>query len=259
MPESPTEPPRRARYAPRGDLLADRVVLVSGAGDGIGRIAAVTFARFGAHLILLGRTTAKLEAVCDRIGASATQPFIAPFDLGETEYAPYEALAAAVEEQFGRLDGLLHNAGVLGPRTALEHVDAQAWHDVIQVNLTSQFLLTKALLPLLQRSQDASVVFTSSSVGRKGRAYWGPYAVSKFGVEGLMEVLADELENTSRIRCNSLNPGATRTSMRALAYPAEDPAGLPTPEQHMDLYLYLMGPDSQGVTGQRYDAQDSSP
>lgn len=231
------------------------MVLVTGAGDGIGRIAAQTFARFGAQLILLGRTVSKLEAVYDGICAHGVEPFIAPFDLASADYADYATLAAAVDTQFGRLDGLLHNASILGPRLPLEHVEPAAWQEVMQVNLGSEFLLTKALLPLLQRSQDASIIFTSSGVGRKGRAYWGPYAVSKFGVEGLMEVLADELENTSNIRCNSINPGRTRTRMRALAYPAEDPATLPTPEAHMNLYLYLMGPDSKGVTGQPFDAQ----
>ena len=140
------------------------------------------------------------------------------------------------------MDGLLHNAGILGPRVPLEHVEPSAWQEVIHVNLTSEFLMTKALLPLLQRSDDASIVFTSSGVGQRGRAYWGPYAVSKFGVEGLMQVWADELENTSHIRCNSLDPGGTRTSMRAQAYPAEDPLSLPIADEHMNLYLYLMGP-----------------
>jgi NAD(P)-dependent dehydrogenase (short-subunit alcohol dehydrogenase family) len=242
-------------YAPRTDLLSGRIVLVTGAGDGIGRVAAESFAAFGAQVILLGRTTSKLEATYDSVQAKGPEPFIAPFDLHETDEGPYDALASVIDERFGRLDGLLHSAGILGRLTPIEHVAAAAWHEVIQVNLTSEFLLTKALLPLLQRSDDASIVFTSSGVGREGRAYWGPYAVSKFGVEGLMEVLADELENTSHVRCNSLNPGGTRTHMRAQAYPAEDPASLPTPEKHMPLYLYLMGPDSKGVTGQRFDAQ----
>lgn len=245
-------------YSPRGDLLSQRILLVSGAGDGIGRVAAETFAHFGARVILLGRTTHKLEAVYDRIAADGPEPFIAPLDLAQTQYAPYEGLALAIEEQFGRLDGLRHNAGILGPRVLLEHVDPSAWQEVIHVNLTSEFLLTKALLPLLQRSDDASIVFTSSGVGQRGRAYWGPYAVSKFGVEGLMQVWADELENTSHIRCNSLDPGGTRTSMRAQAYPAEDPQSLPIADEHMDLYPYLMGPDSKGITGQRFEARNWS-
>ena len=232
---------------------------MSGAGDGIGRVAAETFARFGARVILLGRTTRKLETVYDRIAAAdGPEPFIAPFDLAQTQYAPYERLALAIEERFGRLDGLLHNAGILGPRVPLEHVEPSAWQEVIHVNLTSEFLMTKALLPLLQRSDDASIVFTSSGVGQRGRAYWGPYAVSKFGVEGLMQVWADELENTSHIRCNSLDPGGTRTTMRAQAYPAEDPLSLPIADEHMNLYLYLMGPDSKGITGQRFEARNWS-
>ena len=141
-----------------------------------------------------------------------------------------------------------------GPRTTLVHYPVPAWLDVMQANVTAGFLLTRALLPLLHEAGDASIIFTSSGVGRRGRAHWGAYAVSKFATEGMMETLADEVAETGRIRVNSLNPGATRTAMRAAAYPAEDPATLPTAEQHMALYLYLMGPDSRGVNGQRFDA-----
>jgi len=126
---------------------------------------------------------------------------------------------------------------------------------VMQVNVNATFMLTSALLPLLKLSSDASVVFTSSSVGRKGRAYWGAYAVSKFATEGLMQVLADEVDGVAPVRANSINPGATRTDMRAQAYPGENPASNPLPEAIMPVYLYLMGPDSSGVNGQAFDAQ----
>jgi len=245
-------------YNAPADLLKDRIILVTGAGDGIGRSAAKTFAAHGATVILLGRTISKLEAVYDEIeAAGGPQPAIIPLNLEGATYRDYEEVAVKIEETFGRLDGLLHNASLLGARTPIEHYDPDQWNQVMQVNLTAPFLLTKALLSVMRHSEDASIVFTSSSVGRKGRAYWGAYAVSKFATEGLMQVLADELDDEhSKIRVNSLNPGATRTNMRMQAYPAEHPAKNPTPDDIMPVYLYLMGKDSQGVTGQAFNAQE---
>ena len=243
-------------YLPPHDLLAGRCVLVTGAGDGIGRAAALAYARHGANVVLLGRTRAKLEAVFDQIAKeTATRPTIVPADLQHLGEDSASALREGIERDYGRLDGILHNASLLGPRNPIEHYPATDWHAVMQVNVNAAFLLTRALLPLLNQSQDASIILTSSGVGRRGRAYWGAYAVSKFATEGLMEVLADECAHAGRIRVNSLNPGGTRTAMRAAAYPSEDPATLPTPESHMPLYLYLMGPDSKGVKGQRFDAK----
>ena len=245
----------RPMYEPAPNLLAGRTVLVTGAGDGIGRVAALTYAEHGANVVLLGRTRAKLDAVFDAITASGkTKPLLVPADLLQVDEAAAEALAQGIRDEYDRLDGLLHNASLLGPRTTLVHYPVPAWLDVMQANVTAGFLLTRALLPLLHEAGDASIIFTSSGVGRRGRAHWGAYAVSKFATEGMMETLADEVAETGRIRVNSLNPGATRTAMRAAAYPAEDPATLPTAEQHMALYLYLMGPDSTGVNGQRFDA-----
>jgi NAD(P)-dependent dehydrogenase (short-subunit alcohol dehydrogenase family) len=243
-------------YHPAADLLSDRVILVTGAGDGIGRAAALSFAAHGATVILLGKTIAKLEAVYDEIEtAGGRQAAIYPLQLGGATVEDYETLRETIEREFGHLDGLLHNAGILGQRKSILDSNAQDWNDILNVNLTSNFMLTKALLPPLMKSNDASIVFTSSGVGRKGRAFWGAYAVSKFGIEGLAQVLADELDTTTNIRVNCINPGATNTAMRRTAYPAENPPVNPAPEQIMPAYLYLIGPDSRGITGQSLDAQ----
>ncbi len=244
------------QYSARPDLLKDRVILVTGAGRGIGAAAACSFAAHGATVILLGKTIEHLEEVYDQIEqAGGPQPAIFPFNLETAQPHQYDELAATLEREFGHLDGLLHNAAILGPRTPIEQYSGDHFMRVMQVNVNAPFMLTSALLPLLKLSADASVLFTSSSVGRQGRAYWGGYAVSKFATEGLMQVLADELDGMGHVRANSINPGATRTGMRAQAYPGENPASNTLPEDILPAYLYLMGPDSAGVNGQAFNAQ----
>lgn len=243
-------------YEPAADLLAGRVILVTGAGSGIGRAAALAYAAHGATVILSGRVVSRLESVSDEIlEQGGAQPGIAPLNLARAQADDYFELRDQVQARFGQLDGLLHNAGILGARTPLEHYDMNTWAEVMHVNVTAALALTQVLMPQLNASGDASVVFTSSGVGRVGRAYWGAYAVSKFATEGLMQVLADETSGAGRLRVNCINPGSTRTAMRANAYPAEDPLTLPEPASIMAAYLYLMGPDSHGVTGQSLDAQ----
>lgn len=243
-------------YKASSDLLKDRIILVTGAGGGIGRAAAKAYAAHGATVILVGRTIKKLEEVYDEIEeAGGAQPAIFPLNFETATYKDYGEMAELLQKEFGRIDGILHNAGILGSLTPVEAYNPQVWDQVMQVNFTSALLMTQSLLSLMYDSQDASIVFTSSSVGRKGRAFWGAYSISKFATEGLMETLADELENISNIRVNSLNPGATRTAMRQLAYPGENPATLKAPEEIMGTYLYLMGPDSKGVNGQKFNAQ----
>jgi len=243
-------------YSARPDLLKDRVILVTGAGRGIGAAAARTYAAHGATVLLLGRTEANLSALYDEIEAAGhPQPVVIPFDLETALPRQYDELAATIEAEFGRLDGVLHNASIIGPRTPIEQLTGEQFMQVMHVNVNATFMLTTALLPLLKLSGDASIAFTSSSVGRKGRAYWGAYGVSKFATEGLMQTLADEIDGLGSLRANSINPGATRTDMRAQAYPAEDPTNNPTPEEIMPVYLYLMGPDSKGINGQALDAQ----
>lgn len=243
-------------YQAPKDLLKDRVILVTGAGDGIGRACALSCAAHGATVILIGLTPSKLEAVYDEIEAAGyPQPALCPLNLETALEKDYVDLADQLFDTFGKLDGLVHNAALLGPRTLLDNVKADAWLQLMQVNVNAPFLLTKSMMPLLRAAPDASVVCVSSSVGRKGRAYWGPYAVSKFALEGFMQVLADEQDGTSAIRVNSVNPGATRTSMRAAAYPGEPPENNPEPATIMPAFLYLLGPDSKTVNGQALDAQ----
>ena len=232
-------------------LLKDKIILVTGASDGIGRVAALTYASYGATVVLLGRTTTKLESVYDEIIASgAPEPGIAPMDLATATPDEIQKLAEVMEEQYGRLDGLLHNAAILGERVPVEHYDINTWMKVMQVNLHAVFLLTRIFMPLLRQSSSASLLFSSSGVGTTPRAYWGAYSVSKYALEGLAKLLMEELENASHIRVNILNPGGTRTSMRATAYPNEDPATLKAPEDLMPLYLYLMGDDSEHIKGE---------
>lgn len=243
-------------HKPEADSLRDRVILVTGAGDGIGRAVAIAAGKAGATVILLGRTVRKLESTYDEIlAAGGPTPSIYPLDLEGAVWDDYVEMAERIDKEYGRLDGLLHNAGLLGDRSPIEHYDPITWQRVMLVNVTAPFLMTKALLPVLRESDDASVVFTSSGVGRTGRAYWGAYAVSKFATEGLMETLADEMENVDNIRVNAINPGATRTRMRAKAYPGEDPNTLKTPEDLAPSYLWLLGTDSHGQQGISFDAQ----
>ena len=243
-------------YVPAKDLLKDRVILVTGAGDGIGRAVSRGLAAHGATVVLLGKTILKLEKVYDEIvAAGGPKPGIYPLDLMGAHYKDYEDLVGVLDKEYRRLDGLLHNAGILGERSPVEHHEIHIWQQVLQVNLTAPFMLTKACLELLYKAPDASVVFTSSSVGRKARAYWGAYSVSKYGVEALALTLADETEFRKTLRVNTLNPGPVRTEMRRKAFPAEDRDKLTAPEEILGTYLYLFGPDSKGQTGQQFDAQ----
>lgn len=243
-------------YQAPQNLLQDRVILVTGAGDGIGKAAALAYAQHGAQVILLGRTISKLEATYDAITAhNYPEPAILPLDLAGATWPDYQKMADVIYNNFGRLDGILHNAGILGNLSPVQAYNPELWQQVMHVNFNAQVMLQQACLALMSESEDAAVIFTSSGVGRQGRAFWGAYATSKFATEGFVQVLAHELENTSNIRVNSLNPGATRTQMRSNAYPAENPNSLRTPTEIMGTYLYLMGPDSRGITGQKFNAQ----
>ena len=238
-------------YTPSPMLLADRIILITGAGDGIGRAAAKSFAAYGATVILLGRTINKLEKVYDEIEqAGYPQAAIYPMNLEGASPNDYKNLANTLKKEFGQLDGLLHNAALLGTLTPFEHYDVNMWYQVMQVNLNAPFLLTQACLNLMKSAINASIIFTNCQVGLQGRAYWGAYSISKFAIKGMMQVLADELDTNTTIRVNSIDPGVVRTAMRTMAYPGEEPQTLAQPETIMPLYLYLMGPDSCKVNGQ---------
>ena len=242
-------------YTASPDLLNGRIILVTGAGAGIGRVLARTCAAHGATVLLLGRTTEKLETLYDEIVADGgAEPGIIPMDLAQADVTAVNELAEVIGDRYGRLDGLVHNAGLLGDRVPFDHYPVETWQRVMQVNCHAVFLLTRLLMPLLANAEAGRLLFTSSTVGTEPRAYWGAYAVSKHAIEGMAKLIAEELENTSSTRVNIINPGATRTAMRAAAYPAEDPTSVKSPEALMPLYLYLLGPDSQGEHGRTFTA-----
>jgi NAD(P)-dependent dehydrogenase (short-subunit alcohol dehydrogenase family) len=243
------------RYVAPKNALQNKTVLITGAGDGIGKQAAITFAQHGAEVILLGKTVEKLESTYDEIiSHGGLQPVIVPIDFNGATPKHYEDMVASIEGQYKKIDVVLFNAGILGNLCRFEEIKQSDFLEVNQVNLNSQFFMTQALLPLLKGNPSASVIYTTSSVGRKGRAFWGAYSISKFATEGMMQVLADEYKN-SNIRFNCINPGGTRTNMRAKAFPGEKPDLLKTPADIMSTYLYLASDDSQEVNGQSLDCQ----
>ncbi len=246
-------------FTPPSNCLDGKTILVTGAGSGIGRVAALTYAKYGATVLLLGKTLSKLEAVYDDIEqAGGKQAAILPLDLQTASFADMQQLANVIETEFGTLDGLLHNAAILGALTPLEMYDIDTFEKVMQVNSTAVFMLTQVLLPLLKNAANGSIVFTTSSVGSQPRAFWGAYALSKQAVEGMSAIFTQETKNTTALRFNCINPGATRTNMRAHAYPGEDPRTLKTPEDLMAGYVCLMSDASIAVQGQVIDLQPKS-
>jgi len=238
-------------------LLEGRVILVTGAGSGLGRALAIGCARAGASVILSGRNSAKLDRVYDEIESlgGAAQPAIATLDLAAATAVEYDALARTIDTEFGKLDGLVHAAALLGDRTPLEQYDVPLWCKVLHVNLTAPFILTQVMLPALRKSPDASVIFVSSGVVKQARPFWGAYAVSKAGLESVRAMLFEELEGEANMRFNSVNPGRMRTAMRAAAYPAEDPNTVPSAESVIGPFLYLLSERGRGIDGRFIDAQ----
>ena len=236
--------------------LKDKIILITGAGDGMGKAAAIEYASQGASVILLGRDIKNLEKTHEIIiSSNAPSPIISLMDLSKADGNDYQELADNLINKYGRLDGLLLNAAILGDRSPISQYDVSTWVNTIHVNLTSQFILTKSLLPSLEKSKSASVIFTTSGVGKIGKAFWGAYSVSNFGVEGLCQILTDEYQNDKTIRFNCINPGAIQTKMRKSAYPLEDPKKLLTPEDILDKYVWLMSDSSKEIDGQSIDCQ----
>jgi len=236
--------------------LAGRVIAITGATGGIGRALSLACLREGAEVVLLARSETKLKSLHNECEALAPgRALMAVLDLEKAVAQDYDRIAAAIMERYGRLDGLVHCAALLGTLTPIDQYDVPTWCRVMHVNVTAAFALTQVLLPALRASADASVIFTSSGVGRRGKAYWGAYAVSKFAGEGLMQVLADELQGNSSVRVNSINPGRARTVMRRQAFPSEDIGSLPLPETLLGPFIRLLGPEGKGITGQALDSQ----
>lgn len=243
-------------FLPPDNCLDGKTILVTGAGDGIGRVAALTYARYGATVLLLGRTSSKLEYVYDEIESlGGKQPAMLPMNLEGATYADMQQLEGLINKEVGQLDGILHNAGMLGQLTPLEMYDVDTFDQVMKVNFTATFMLTQALLPLLKDADNGSIVFTSSTVGTHPRAFWGAYALSKQAVEGMSDIFTQETQNTTNLRFNCINPGGIRTNMRAHAYPGENPMSLKTPEDIMSAYVCLMSDKSIGVRGQVVELQ----
>lgn len=232
-------------------MLANKVVLVTGASRGIGRAIAKGFAAHGATVILLSRTTKDLEALHDEIvQAGYPQPAIYPFNLCSATLEEYDDLRRNIEKEYGRLDGLVHNAGILGALSPLEHYDVKKWFQVLQVNLNSVFILTQATLPLLKLSAEASVIFTTTDVSTTPKPNWGAYAVASAGCHSIMQMLAAECSNLTNIRVNAIEPHRIQTRLRTEAYPAEQSDVLIQPQAIVDHYIYLMSSQSQHLTGQ---------
>jgi len=236
--------------------LKDRVILVTGAGQGIGRTAALAFAGQGATTILVGRKVSKLEEVYDAIvAAEHPQPLIFPLDLAKAGDAEFKAMAEGIHQQLGRLDGILHNAARFDNLCPLENQKAEQMNGMFKVNVLAPFLITKHCLPLLKRSPDASVIFTSTTAAHHPAAFWGGHALSKNAAETMASIWAEEMTTFPNVRFNTIIPGPVQSPQRRKSHPGEMSEKLPPPESIMPLYLYLMGHDSSGVSGQAFEAQ----
>lgn len=232
--------------------LKGKKALITGGSKGIGKGIAAAFLREGASVIICGRNEINLKAACNELGRLGRIEYIVA-DIANRD--DIGVLAKSLGDKWGSLDVLVNNASILGERKPVSEYPEDVWEEVIHINLNAQFFVTKALLPLLKESESGSIINVSSSVGRQGKKEWGAYAASKFGLEGLTQVLADEL-GESGPRVNSVNPGGTRTDMRAGAYPDEDPMTLPSPEDISPVFVYLASDDSIGVTGKEFNARD---
>jgi len=241
-------------YTAAAELLKERVILVTGAGSGIGAAVAKAYAQHGATVVLLDKSIPKLEQVYDDIVATdAPTPAIYPLDLKGASIPDYDELATKVHDNFGRLDGLVHCAASLGQLAPVQHQDPKIWLETIHINLTAAYLLTRSCLSLMQKFNKASIIFSTDN--HKDKAYWAGYGVSKAGIEALAKQLADEMESEGRIRVNCIDPGTVKTELHTHAFPAIDPTNLSEPEDIVSSYLYLIGDDSLAINGELIKAQ----
>ncbi|ARC54233.1 YciK family oxidoreductase [Candidatus Riesia pediculicola] len=232
-------------------MLKKKNILITGASDGIGKEVSKTYFQNGANLALIGKDQKKMHTISkslNRINRSSQIVKIYIFDLSEKKESEYRRITQEIKKEFPILDGLLHNAGVLGRISPVINQSIKSWYEVLQINLNSSFIITKFLLPCLMNSKNSSLLFTTSNVSRKGKKNWSPYSVSKFAIEGLMKTLSQEYEG-STLRVNCINPGAVRTKMRSQAYPSENQKNIRSPKEIMSTYLYLMSDESIGFSG----------
>ena len=240
----------------KGGELKDKVILVTGANRGFGLAITMDLSKAGATVIMLGRDLGSLEYAYDAVvNAGYKEPILYPLDLEGATPENYQELQDNVLEKFDKLDGLIHNAAILGVQMPIEQYDIKLWYSTLQINLSAPFMLTQFLIPALVKSEDARILFLSSSVGRQARAYWGAYSVSKFGIEGFAKTLSEELEKTN-ITVNTVNPGKLRTEMRRTAYPAEDSSTVPMPEEKSAAIVYLLSNLSPKLNGEQLTIAD---
>ena len=236
--------------------LKDKVILVTGANRGFGLAITMNLSKAGATVIMLGRDLGSLEYAYDAVvDAGYNEPILYPLDLEGATPENYQELQDNVLEKFDKLDGLIHNAAILGAQMPIEQYDIKLWYSTLQINLSAPFMLTQFLIPALVKSEDARILFLSSSVGREARAYWGAYSVSKFGIEGFAKTLSEELEKTN-ISVNTVDPGKLRTEMRRTAYPAENSSTVPMPEEKSAAIVYLLSNLSPKMNGEQLTIAD---
>lgn len=235
-----------------GQDMTSRIILITGAAGGLGRAAARALSAAGATTILLDRNLKALESLYDEITAAGhEEPLLHPINFEGVGAAEYLELATAVDQQFGRLDGVLHSAATLGELSPLHQYDPDLWARALHVNINAPFMLNQVCLPLLQRSDSARLVFTSDAVGRRGRAFWGAYGISKAALENMMEILANELGAGSRVQVMTFDPGTVDTALRRRAYPTEPEGTHPSPDALAACYLRLFGAEGASLHGRR--------
>jgi NAD(P)-dependent dehydrogenase (short-subunit alcohol dehydrogenase family) len=231
--------------------LKDKVTLITGASQGLGRALALAFAREGARVVVNARSEESVRPVAEEVEDVGAEVLAVAADVSDG--ADVDRLIGESVERLGKIDVLVNNAGLLGPRVAIEDYPEDEWRKIIDANLTGPYLVSKAAIPYL--SEGASIINVVSGVSVEGRAEWGAYSVSKFGLEGLNQILAAELAERG-VRVNAVDPGGMRTDMRAAAYPEEDPQTRITPEENTAVFLYLASDESRDVTGERFKAQE---